>query len=188
MLKENKRLIFLLVFGVSAIMALPAHSYEKAFEKTPVDEIQVKTLPTSTYLVTRGEGSYFEKADPLFMRLFQYIKKHDVAMTVPVEAEIDEASMRFHVGVSDLPKELGNEGEVRVETMPERTVISIGARGSYNEKNFSRAEAELLAWLKENARYRASGPAYAVYWNGPYVPGFLKRFEVHIPVAPAGGG
>jgi effector-binding domain-containing protein len=187
-MKEQKRLIFLLIFGVSAVMALPVYSYGKAFEKTPVDQVEIKTLPQATYLVTRGEGRYFEKADPLFMRLFRYIKKHDVAMTVPVEVEIDQAAMRFHVGTSDLPKELADEGEVHVETMPVRTVISIGARGSYNEKNFSRAEAALLAWLEENTRYRATGPAYAVYWNGPYVPGFFKRFEVHIPVTLAEDG
>lgn len=29
-----------------------------------------------------------------------------------------------------------------------------------------------------------SGPAYAVYWNGTYVPCVLKQFEVHIPVEP----
>jgi hypothetical protein len=23
---------------------------------------------------------------------------------------------------------------------------------------------------------------YAVFWNGPYVPPFMKRFEIHVPV------
>ncbi len=97
------------------------------------------------------------------MRLFRYIRKHEVAMTVPVEAEIEKAAMRFHVGTSDLPKELREEGEVRVEKMPERTVVSIGARGSYHERNFSRAKGKLLDWLKKNTRYHALGPAYEVY-------------------------
>ncbi|MEY5012255.1 MAG: hypothetical protein RLZZ253_3394, partial [Verrucomicrobiota bacterium] len=26
---------------------------------------------------------------------------------------------------------------------------------------------------------------YAVYWNSPFVPGFLKHSEVHIPLTPA---
>jgi hypothetical protein len=33
----------------------------------------------------------------------------------------------------------------------------------------------------------AAGEAYAIYWNSPFVPGFLKRYEVHVPVEPAAG-
>ena len=31
-----------------------------------------------------------------------------------------------------------------------------------------------------------AGPAYAVYWNSPFTPWFLKRYEVHVRVRPRG--
>ena len=34
-------------------------------------------------------------------------------------------------------------------------------------------------------RIEAAGEAYGVYWNAPYVPFFMKRFEVHVPVKKA---
>jgi len=40
----------------------------------------------------------------------------------------------------------------------------------------------LMEWFAKNNKYEQDGPAYGVYWNGPFVPGFLKRSEVHIPI------
>jgi hypothetical protein len=31
-------------------------------------------------------------------------------------------------------------------------------------------------------KYEVAGDAYAVYWDGPFVLGFFKRSEVHIPI------
>jgi len=28
----------------------------------------------------------------------------------------------------------------------------------------------------------ARGDARGIFWNGPFMPGFFKRFEVHLPV------
>ena len=39
-------------------------------------------------------------------------------------------------------------------------------------------------WLATRPDVEAAGAPYGVYWHAPYVPPFLKRFEVHIPVRP----
>jgi hypothetical protein len=36
--------------------------------------------------------------------------------------------------------------------------------------------------LLKNPAYEAIGEARGIFWNGPFIPGFFKRFEVHIPV------
>jgi hypothetical protein len=59
-----------------------------------------------------------------------------------------------------------------------------GERGGYSRANFEKARATLLAWLAGQPAVEAAGEPYAVYWNAPYVPFFLKRFEVHVPVRP----
>lgn len=159
-----------------------AMAYEKAFEMTPVDEIQVRTLPPGTWLVAEGEGDYFDKSNGLFMKLFNYIKENEVSMTVPVEGDLDGASMRFYVGDADGSKRLDDTEAVDVVRTGDRLVASIGARGSYSESNVRTAQAELQQWLAKQNEYVADGPAYAVFWDGPFTLWFMKRFEVHVPV------
>jgi hypothetical protein len=86
-------------------------------------------------------------------------------------------------GAPASPKTLP-EGVV-VLTRPERLVVSHGGRGGYSRSHFEEARAAALAWLATRPDLVADGPAYAVYWNSPFMPGFLKRYEVHIPVHPA---
>ncbi|MFP4157510.1 MAG: hypothetical protein ACLFU4_07830 [Opitutales bacterium] len=54
--------------------------------------------------------------------------------------------------------------------------------------SFDEAEAELRAWLEQNEEFHAAGEARGIFWNGPFTPGFLKRFEVHLPVIKRDGG
>ena len=105
-------------------------------------------------------------------------------MTVPVKADIDPGNMYFYVGTKDLEKDLKNSSSVEVITEPELQVISIGARGGYSEKNFEQARTKLFDQLANSTDWKKNGEAYAIFWNGPYVPGFMKKFEVHIPVIP----
>lgn len=164
--------------------ALPAvaPAYEKAFEKTKPGSIEVKTLPERTVIVAQRDQAYFDKNNDMFMNLFRYIKKNDVSMTVPVKAEMDPGKMYFYVGKKDLSKELKSTDNVKVIVEPELQVLSIGIRGGYSEKNFEQARKKLFDHLEASKEWKPNGPAYAVYWNGPFVPGFMKQFEVHIPV------
>jgi hypothetical protein len=70
--------------------------------------------------------------------------------------------------------------------MPARQVAARGDRGGYSAANFAQTRDELLAWLAVQPGVEAAGPAYAIYWNGPFTPWLLKRSEVHVPVRPTG--
>jgi hypothetical protein len=159
-------------------------SAQEAFPPTAPGTTELKTLPAGVLLKSAGRGNYFDGADNLFGPLFRYISKHNIAMTTPVEARVDEAAMFFWVAESERAKVAGNETGVEVITVPERRVASHGERGGYSRANFEKARATLLAWLAGQPAVEAAGEPYAVYWNAPYVPFFLKRFEVHVPVRP----
>jgi DNA gyrase inhibitor GyrI len=178
---RSQPLLLVLVAGLFS-QGCQIFSTEEAYARTPVDSVQFKTLPPSKILLTEGEGPYFDKADNLFMRLFNYIKDHDVAMTIPVEARMEKASMTFYVEGEDALRVLKDRGNVKVLNVPGRDVVSLGVRGSYTEKNFKEAKDQLVNWLSRQDRYESIGEPYAVFWNGPFMPGFMKRFEVHIPV------
>jgi len=178
---------WLLFFIVLIFVGLPLaikglYRVERAFDQTPAGKIEIKRIPESMVLVSESRGSYYGKRNYLFRRLFAYISENDVAMTAPVEARIEEAQMAFYVGGQDKQKELKDQGGVRMMTVPQRTVASIGIRGTYSEGNFEKAKTRLERWLGDNTTYRQAGAAYAVFWDGPFMPWFLKRSEVHIPV------
>jgi len=169
-----------------AALAVPASglAYEKAFKSTKSGTIEIKVIPERTLIVARRGSSYFEENNRMFGQLFKYIKDNDVSMTVPVKADIDPGNMYFYVGTKDLEKNLLNSESVEVIIEPERRVLSIGVRGGYSEKNFRQAREELMDQLHDSKEWKKSGEAYAIFWNGPYVPAFMKKFEVHVPVAP----
>ena len=155
---------------------------EHAYGRTDVGAFEVKKLSSARTLVARERGQYFEHSNTLFRRLFDYIKKNDIPMTAPVEMRTEPATMIFVVDEDSADRKLEPSGGVEVERLPARVVASHGARGGYNRKNFEDARDRLLLWVDEDKDHRPAGEPYGVYWQGPFVPAFLKHFEVHMPV------
>jgi DNA gyrase inhibitor GyrI len=181
-------LLIIVVIVILGVVFLGRNIYfvESAFKKAPVGRVEIKTIPESRVLMTEMKGNYFNTKNSLFRVLFNYIQDNQVAMTVPVEAEIDSSKMKFYLGTKDKVKDLPDQRNVRVVTVPGRTVASIGIRGSYTKGNFDKALKKLEGWLKENTQYVPAGEAYGIFWDGPFMPSFLKRSEVHIPVTKQG--
>ncbi|MEY3774915.1 MAG: hypothetical protein RLZZ129_1695 [Verrucomicrobiota bacterium] len=171
-----------LLFSLLLLSVLPLMATEQAFPPTAPGVAEFKTLPAGVLLKSTGRGSYFDESNRLFRPLFNYISTQKIAMTTPVEAQIDQAAMYFWVAPSEVAKVAGNRDGVEVIRIPERQVASLGGRGGYGRVNFEQARDKLLAWLADHPEVKATGDAYAVYWHGPFTPWFAKRFEVHIPV------
>ena len=174
----KKLLIIPLFFCVPLFLI----AYESMYDKTPVGKIVVIDLPERLALEANTKGAYFNSDNGLFRKLFRYISSKDVSMTTPVEADINPGKMRFFVGKKDASKNLQPNNSVNVITLPKRKVISIGIRGGYSKENFFKNKERLEIWLSKNKQFVQDGVAYGVYWNGPFVPSFFKRSEVHIPI------
>ena len=157
-------------------------AYEQAFAKTNVGEFEIKALPAARLIACQTDATYFEDNNRLFRPLFRYISSRDIAMTTPVEAEMNPGVMYFYIGSEVSSDALDPTESVSVHEAPKRLVASLGVRGSYSEHNFNKASAKLSAWLLKNPVYEATGKVRGIFWNGPFIPGFFKRFEVHIPV------
>jgi effector-binding domain-containing protein len=157
-------------------------AYEKAFEPTKPGITELKELPAGRLLESKGDGSYFNSSNSLFGPLFQYIQKNDIAMTTPVEARMDPGTMYFWVSSTQEGKASSNTANVRVIDVPKRMVVAHGARGSYSQSNFEIAKVALLEWLVSQTDMETVGEPFAVYWNGPFTPWFMKTFEVQVEV------
>jgi len=173
------KFIFALPF---LLFTLNLMGFEAMHEKTPVGEIKVLQLPSRTALEANADQSYFSENNGLFRTLFRYISKHDLSMTTPVEAEIEPGKMRFFVGGKDANKSRPTTDSVTVIKLEPMQVLAIGIRGSYDEENFRENRDRLLRWIDEQTTYEPAGAPYAVYWDGPYIPWFLKRSEIHLPI------
>jgi hypothetical protein len=174
-----KRLIPLL------LLIIPLHimsAAEKAFPQTDVGVAEIKSLPAAHLIASQSEQSYFSNGNGLFRPLFRYISSRDIAMTTPVEAEMEPGIMYFYIGEEAVDRAQNGNDEVTVHTLPERLVASYGVRGGYNERNFDKADAKLREWLSTQSNYQIAGDARGVFWNGPFMPGLFKRFEIHIPI------
>ncbi len=171
-----------------AIVAAAANlgAVEEAYPRTSPGDLELKTLPAARWMRTESSKDYFAGDNGLFMKLFRYIDSNKIPMTAPVEAGITPGTMVFYMDDASARRtDLAETPQVKLSSVPERRVAAIGIRGSYSRENYDEALAELRAWLAKRADVKAAGEPYAVYWNSPFVPFFLKQSEVHIPVAPA---
>lgn len=160
-------------------------SYESIFPRTPAGTLEVKTLPARQALVASADGDAFKDRGAAFRKLFAYISDHQVAMSVPVAASASTNEMAFFVGSANTGKPLAAAGCVTVQTIPETTVASIGLRGGYSRSNYGEGLKRLRAWLAFQPAWQPCGEPYAVYWNSPFTPPFLRKSEIHIPLVRA---
>lgn len=178
--------IFLWVALALAAAAARLGAVSEAYPRTAPGDLELKTLPAARWMRTESAGDYFAADNGLFMKLFRYIDANKIPMTAPVEAGIRPGTMVFYLDDASAKRgDLAETAQVKLRSVPERRVASIGIRGSYSRENYEEALAELKAWLAKRTDVQAAGEPYAVYWNSPFVPFFLKQSEVHIPVAPA---
>ena len=173
----RKWIAFLLIAQGPGLMA-----YEQAFDPTRAGVTEIKELPAGRLLECKGDRSYFDSSNQLFRPLFNYIKKNEIAMTTPVEARMDPGAMYFWVSDDQADRATRSSGDVRVLDVPKRTVVARGGRGSYSRQNFEEVKASLLKWLEGRSDLQMIGEPFAVYWNGPFTPWFMKRFEVQVEV------
>jgi len=175
----------LLLLSMAALFPAFSGGTELAYPKTEVGACEVKSLPAGRILVARSERTYFSGGNSLFGRLFRYIQSNRIPMTAPVEAGMDPGTMVFHVDVASAArKDLASSRDVELKDVPARSVAAVGIRGSYTQSAYEANLARLREWLASRKDLEAAGEPYAVYWDSPFVPGFMKRSEVHIPVRP----
>ena len=157
----------------------------EAYPRTSPGDLELKTLPAARWMRTESANDYFAADNGLFMKLFRYIDSNKIPMTAPVEAGIKPGTMVFYMDDASAQRaDLAETPQVKLSSVSERRVAAIGIRGSYSRENYEEALTELKAWLAKRTDVKAAGEPYAVYWNSPFVPFFLKQSEVHILVAP----
>lgn len=159
---------------------------------TPPGAIELKTYPAARLAEVVGSGDPDRGMNRAFWPLFNHIKRHDIAMTSPVEmyysgmkdevpARPDAWSMAFLYRTPDLHA-TGVEGNVTVRDTEPVTVVSVGLKGDYSMALVERGRRTLQEYLAVNQGWEIAGGWRALYYNGPSLFFWNKWAEVQVPV------
>lgn len=109
----------------------------------------------------------------------------EIAMTAPVLQEPDgETWIMTFVMPSEFTRETlpePNDPQVKIATIPPRTVATIRFSGLMGEKKVDRYSAKLSRWLEEHG-YRAVSEPRSAGYNPPWTLPPLRRNEIHIDI------
>jgi hypothetical protein len=154
---------------------------------------------------TFAEGDFEEVGKAAFRRLYDYIsgnnrKKQEIAMTAPVTQEPDSQKIAMTAPVGQEPADgrwritFVMPVEYSMETLPEpmdpevvlreepgRLMAALRYSGTWSRKRYMERELELREWIETRGLQPLGEPVFARY-NSPFMPWFLRRNEVLIPV------
>lgn len=184
--------------SASAILAIEKPTYETV-EKD--GDIELRRYEPYVVAETFVSGEYDRASDEAFMRLFRYIsgknrnqvdaKAPKISMTAPVTmAQVGDAwRMAFVVPgkytLETAPRPADPKVELRAE--PAGLVAALTYGGRSTRERYLERQQELEQWLAERGLEAAAEPMFAGY-DAPYVPWFLRRNEVLIPLAETSAG
>jgi len=180
---------------VTALLAALLPACAKARYETPAYRVisaegafEIRDYPALT-LVSTPMGK--RGADGSFMKLFRFIsgkneRSEKISMTTPVlMTGAESGTMSFIV-----PKDVAEKGtpspsnpDVSVSTAQPAVYAVYRFSGSGNPAPSEAAAKKLLAWT-DAQKLRVSGTPIFAYYNPPWTPGFLRRNEVLIRLAP----
>ena len=196
------------ILGVSSLLvAKSAMAIEKAkytvIEKK--DEFEIRQYDSQIVAETYVEGALEDVGDEGFRRLYGYIsgdntKKESISMTAPVrqEAKSEKIAMTAPVGQEKrddrwritflMPAEYSLESlpeptdpQVKVVQDPGRLMAAIRYSGTWSEEGYEENKALLEDYIHKRGLVKAGEPVWARY-DPPFMPWFLRRNEVLIPV------
>jgi effector-binding domain-containing protein len=160
---------------------------------------------------TTVDGEFEDAGSEAFGRLFKFISGYNkqqqkVAMTSPVgqEPSSQKIEMTSPVGQQKqdgkwvvsfmMPASFTLETtpepkdpNVSIRQVPARLIAAVRYSGFWSEKSYRRNLAKLKDWMSKNRLTPLGEPIWARY-DPPFMPWFLRRNEILIPVAPPESG
>ena len=198
---------FALLTVSSLLVAKSATAIEKAkytvLEKE--DGFEIRQYETQIVAETYVDGNLEDAGSDGFRRLYAYIsgenkKKESISMTAPVGQEADSEKIAMTAPVSQekkddrwritflMPAEYTLEmlpdpidERVKLAEEPGRLMAAVTYSGTWSEEGYEKNKALLEEYLRRRGLTKAGAAVWARY-DPPFMPWFLRRNEVLIPV------
>lgn len=191
------------ILGVGHVMAAEEAKYVVLLAEQSFEIRQYEPHILAETLVDSDFDSAGNKA---FRRLFKYISGNNttqqkVEMTSPVAQEqaSEKIDMTSPVGqqrdkdrwavsfmmpaaysLETLPEP--KDPKVVLRQVPARYIAAVRYSGVWSEKAYLRHKSELQAWIVDSGRRVVGEPVWARY-DPPFMPWFLRRNEILVPIA-----
>ena len=196
----------LLLIGVGA-MAAEEPRYDIL---SSTDDYEIRRYEPYIVAETDVEGPYSNAGNKAFNILAGYIfgkntRSEKMAMTVPVESRPADDSVRMAMTapvtsrrseaaadlftyafvmeskytLDTLPEPV--DSRIRIREVPSKVVAVHRFSGSWSEKNYGRHE-QLLKQALARDGIPIDGQSYSARYNAPFVPPFMRRNEVIVPI------
>jgi len=201
---------FLVITTVTALLvtgAINAMAIEEA-EYTVIkkdNHFEIRDYAPHIIAETVVDGNLEDAGDIAFKKLFGYISGdnrsrdnvsmtapvsqkpngEEIKMTAPVAQQRDKESwvVSFMMPGSYTMKTLPEpaDKEITLRQVPARRMAAIRYSGFWSEEGYLRHKAELESWIDKMGLTIVGVPIWARY-NPPFMPWFLRRNEVLIPI------
>jgi len=194
--------LLLLVFGGIEAMATEEVKY-RVLESS--GDFELRQYESSIGAETTVEGDFHEVGNEGFRRLFDYIsgknrKKQSIPMTAPVSQEASSEKIPMTAPVNQekvgeawritffMPSTLTMETlpepldpRVKLMKIPGRLMAALSYSGTWSRERYEGKEQRLKELIRQRGLKIEGEPVFARY-NPPFMPWFLRRNEVLIPV------
>jgi SOUL heme-binding protein len=193
--------------AIIIIVAMDAMATEEAkYEVLKKDnKFEIRDYAPHILAETVVKGDVEDAGNKAFKRLFRYISgdnrsRKKVAMTAPVSQQPmgEKIKMTAPVGqqrvkeswavsfmmpasytLETLP--VPEDPKITLRQVPARRMAAIRYSGFWSKKGYLRYKLELASWIHEKGLTIVGDPIWARY-NPPFIPWFLRRNEILIPV------
>ena len=168
-------------------------------------DFELRQYPPHIVAETLVERDFIEVGNEAFRRLAGYIngqnrRKQTIPMTAPVSQEVDSVKIPMTAPVNQersgekwritflmpaqytiekLPEPLDSRVELR--TVPERRMAALKYSGTWSKSRYEEKKEQLMEQIEKRGLRQIGEPIFARY-NPPFMPWFLRRNEVLIPV------
>jgi hypothetical protein len=196
------------LLGVSLLLVVKsAMAIEKAkysvLEKE--DGFEIRQYDPQIVAETFVEGDLEKAGNEGFRRLYAYIsgentKKQSISMTAPVSQETGSKKIAMTAPVKQEKKDnrwritFLMPAEYTLETLPEpndtrvrlteesgRLMVAVKYSGTWSEEGYEENKALLEEYIQKRGLIKTGAPVWARY-DPPFMPWFLRRNEVLIPI------
>ena len=208
---KNLRYIGIAGFTLLTVSSLLVVKSATAIEKAKYtvlekeDSFELRQYEAQIVAETYVEGNLEDAGNAGFRRLYAYIsgdnkKKESISMTAPVGQEAASEKIAMTAPVSQekkdnrwritflMPAEYSLEmlpepidERVRLAEKPGRLMAAVKYSGTWSEKGYEKNKALLEDFIRRRGLTKAGEAVWARY-DPPFMPWFLRRNEVLIPV------
>jgi hypothetical protein len=192
-----------LVFATGNVMAAEEADYDVVLAE---DKLEIREYAPQIVAEVIVNDDFEDAGNVAFRKLFKYISgnntsNEEIAMTAPVSQEKAGEKIAMTAPVSQraegdswavsfmMPAEYSmdtipapSDPEVAIRAIPGQRMAAIRFSGRWKAKNYDKHLEELMAWVEAKGLEVSGEPVWARY-NAPFVPWFMRRNEILLPVA-----